>query len=106
MIRCGDARATEALQALRDAVVTAPELVVAGLEHCRQAIADRVAGTLLVEHNYLHPEPSDSEQVGSRNLIDDLLAHAIEAGNHVVRVDDAALHEFAGVALLTSSSTT
>ncbi|WP_281348924.1 hypothetical protein [Ornithinibacter aureus] len=38
----------------------------------------------------------------SHDLIDDLLEHAIQAGNLIAFVDDAQLHEFGGIALLRS----
>lgn len=96
-------RGQQTLEALHDAAATNPEMVVAGLDACWAAVASRLPGTLVVEHGYIHPRPTGvSGAVASHDLIDDLLEHAIEAGNLIAFVDDAELHEFGGIALLRS----
>lgn len=96
-------RGQQALEALLEAAADDPEQVVAGLDQCWTAVESRIRGTLVVEQGYIHPRPSGAggEPV-SHDLIDDLLEHAIEAGNLISFVDDAQLHEFGGIALLKS----
>lgn len=96
-------RGQQTLKALHETAAVDSEQVVAGLDQCWAAVANRVPGTLVVEQGYVHPRPpGDGGQAASHDLIDDLLEHAIEAGNLIAFVDDAQLHEFAGVALLKS----
>ncbi|UFN45133.1 hypothetical protein [Nocardioides okcheonensis] len=77
--------------------------MVAGLDGCWAAVANRITGTLVVEQGYVHPRPpGEGGGPASHDLIDDLLEHAIHAGNLIAFVDDAQLHEFGGIALLKS----
>ncbi|KRF04086.1 hypothetical protein ASG88_21845 [Nocardioides sp. Soil777] len=96
-------RGQQTLESLREAAVNDPEQVVAGLDQCWMAVADRTPGTLVVEQSYVHPRlPGEGGGPVSHDLIDDLLEHAIQAGNLIAFVDDAQLHEFGGIALLRS----
>ncbi|WP_126688164.1 hypothetical protein [Nocardioides ferulae] len=94
-------RGQQTLEDLYEAAANHPELVVAGLDQCWTAVEDRIPGTLVVEQGYTHPRPSrEGGEPVSHDLVDDLLEHAIEAGNLIAFVDDAQLHEFGGIALL------
>lgn len=96
-------RGQQSLHDLHEAVATAPDQVVAGLDECWAAVTRRTPGTLLVEHGYVHPRPpGEGGEVASHDLVDDLLELALEAGNLIAFVDDAELHEFGGIALLRS----
>lgn len=96
-------RGQQTLETLREAAVNDPEQVVAGLDQCWTAVASRTPGTLVVEQGYVHPRPpGEGGGPVSHDLIDDLIEHAIQAGNLIAFVDDAQLHEFGGIALLRS----
>lgn len=96
-------RGQQSLETLREAAVDDPEQVLAGLDQCWAAVASRIPGTLVVEQGYVHPRPpGEGGGPVSHDLIDDLLEHAIQAGNLIAFVDDAQLHEFGGIALLRS----
>lgn len=92
-------RGSRTLDALVAAAEREPARVVAGLHACREAVADRVAGTLVVEQGYVHPD-GEGKDGARHDLVDDLLESAVEAGNLVAFVEDAELHEFGGIALL------
>lgn len=93
-------RGTRTLDALLAAAELEPARVVAGLDACRAAVADRVPGTLLVEQGYVHPGSRGDAGEACHDLVDDLIEDAVAAGELVAFVEDAELHEFGGVALL------
>jgi hypothetical protein len=101
-LRLGDylhRRGQQTLQALREAAAETPERVTAGLDDCWAAVTGHAAGTLVVEHGYVHPRAATGTGVASHDVIDDLLELALGNGNLIAFVDDGQLQELGGVAL-------
>lgn len=44
------------LETLHEAAATDSEQVVAGLDQCWTAVANRTLGTLVIEQSYVHPQ--------------------------------------------------